>query len=69
MVERELPTKFDLGPSSGFRETLVYGRTTARTDACATTVTLMTKSSRAKTERAPKPHSLAMKTYIKHREI
>ncbi len=27
MVERELPTKFGLDACSGFRESLVYGRT------------------------------------------
>ena len=46
MVEMELPTKFGLDPCSGFRETRVYGGTT---DACAVTVAMLTKSSRAKT--------------------
>ncbi len=51
MVDRELPTKFGLDPSSGFRETWVYGRMDRwTTDACATTVALLTKSSRAKNE-------------------
>ena len=46
----ELPTKFGLDPCSGLRETWVCGRRTdGRTkDACATTVALLTKSSRAK---------------------
>ncbi len=52
MVEWELPTKFGLDPSSGFRETGVYGRRTdgQTTDACTMTVALLTKSSRAKND-------------------
>ncbi len=46
MVDRELPTKFRLDPCNGCREPLVY----RRADTCATTVTLLTRSSRAKKE-------------------
>ncbi len=46
MIKRELPTKVGRYPCSGFWETWVYGRRT--TDACATTVALLTKSNRAK---------------------
>ncbi len=56
MVERELPTKFGMGPCSGFLEN--RGTDDVRTDrwmadgltmdACAMRVGLLTKSSRAK---------------------
>ncbi len=54
---RELSIKFDLDPCSGFREIWVNGRWT--TDACATTVALLTKSSRDK-----KTNSIAYNLYL-----
>ena len=48
-MDSELSIKFDLDPSSGFRETRVNRRQTdRRMDACVMTVDLLTKSSRAK---------------------
>ncbi len=48
MADRLLSTKFGLDPCSGFWETWVNRRTT---DACAMTVALLTKLSRAKIDR------------------
>ncbi len=51
MLDREPPTKFGLDRCSDFRETSVYGR---RTDACGTTIALLTKSSRSKNTKEEK---------------
>ena len=48
MVDRELHPKFGLGSCSGFRENLSLQMDRRMTDDCATTVALLTKSSRAK---------------------
>ncbi len=66
MVKRELPRKFGLDPCSGFRETWVYRQRTddgqQSTDACATTVALLTKSRRA--ERGFMPDCVLRKQFM-----